>query len=100
MNNPDYISENLKIIIWVKIFQSLMRIRIWDPGSGIFLTRDLGWKKFEYGMEKIRIWDKHPGSPTLIVTARAPNPKTGSFFVCVKSNFFLTKKYRYRYYTF
>jgi hypothetical protein len=37
-----------------------MRMRILDPGSGIFFTPDLG-----FGMEKSGIRDKHPGSVTL-----------------------------------
>jgi hypothetical protein len=32
-----------------------------DPGSGIFLTLDPGWKKFGSGIR-----DKHPGSATLL----------------------------------
>jgi hypothetical protein len=44
MNNPDHISESLKINFWVKKFFDA------DPGSG---------------MEKILIRDKHPGSATL-----------------------------------
>ncbi len=57
MNIPDYISESLETIFWVKnIGTSLMRMRIrnlFDPGSGI---RD----------GKIGIRDKHPGSATLL----------------------------------
>jgi hypothetical protein len=50
----------LETIFCVKnILNSLMRIR--DTESGIFLTSDPGWKKFE---SVIR--DKHPGSATLI----------------------------------
>jgi hypothetical protein len=40
MNNPDYISESLAIIFWVKIHQ--------------FFDADVGWEKFGFGMEKIR----------------------------------------------
>ncbi len=40
MKNPDIISESLKTILWVKILNSLMRIR--DPW----------WKKLGSGMEK------------------------------------------------
>jgi hypothetical protein len=32
-----------------------------DADSGISLTLDLGWKKYESGMEKIRFRDEHPG---------------------------------------
>jgi hypothetical protein len=38
-----------------------MRIRIPDPGSGIFLALDPRWEKFESG---IRV--KHPGSAKLV----------------------------------
>ncbi len=39
MNNPDYISERLETLFWIKILKnSLMRIR------------DLGWKKFGSGI--------------------------------------------------
>jgi hypothetical protein len=46
MNNniPDHISESLETIFLVKNSYSMMRIRIRDPGSGIFLIRDPGWK--------------------------------------------------------
>ncbi len=37
---PEHISESLETIFWVKIF--LRR-----SGSGIFLTRDPGWKNFD-----------------------------------------------------
>jgi hypothetical protein len=56
MNAPDHISESLETIFGLKYLNSLMRIRIRDPG--IFLTLDPG---------KIRIWDKHFGSATLLV---------------------------------
>jgi hypothetical protein len=46
MNNPDYISESLKTIFWVKILKFFHA----DPRSGI---------------GKIRILYKHPGSATL-----------------------------------
>jgi hypothetical protein len=40
MNNPGHIFESLETTFWVKILNSLMRIR--DPG----------WKKLGSGMEK------------------------------------------------
>jgi hypothetical protein len=53
MNNLDHISESLEVIFGIKYFNSLMRVRIRDPG--ILLTLDPG-----PGMEKIRIRDKLP----------------------------------------
>jgi hypothetical protein len=53
MNIPDHIFESLETIFWVKILEFFDA----DPGSGIFLTLDLGWK--------IRIRDKRTGSATL-----------------------------------
>ncbi len=52
MNNPNHISKNLKIFVWVKILK--------------FLDVDPGWKKFVSGIqdEKIRIRDR-PGSAKL-----------------------------------
>jgi hypothetical protein len=50
MNNPDYISENLETIFWVKILK--------------FYDADPGWKKFGSVMDKMWIRDKHPGSAT------------------------------------
>ncbi len=63
MKNPDYISESLESIFWVKkCLNSLMRIR--HPISGmekIWIrdgkNSDQGWKKFGSGMENIRIRD-------------------------------------------
>jgi hypothetical protein len=40
MNIPDHISESLLTIFWVKNTQCFDA----DPGSGIFLTLDPGWK--------------------------------------------------------
>jgi hypothetical protein len=66
ISNPDYISESLKTIFWVKILK--------------FSYADPGWKNSDprSGMEKIlirdpvckKIWirDKHPGSATQIFT--------------------------------
>jgi hypothetical protein len=48
MNNPDHISESLKTIFWVKILKFFDADP--DPGSGIFLTLDPGWKKFGSGI--------------------------------------------------
>jgi hypothetical protein len=48
MNNPDHISESLEIIFLVKILKFFDVDP--DPGSGIFLTRDPGWKKFGSGI--------------------------------------------------
>jgi hypothetical protein len=42
MNNPDHISECLETIFWIKILKFFHA----DPGSGIVLTLDPGWKKF------------------------------------------------------
>jgi hypothetical protein len=57
MNIPDHISESLETIFGFKI------LKLFDvdpnPGSGIFLTRDPGWKTFGSGIR-----DKHPGSAT------------------------------------
>jgi hypothetical protein len=44
MNNPDFISESLETIFWVKI------LKFFDADPG-------GWKKFGSEMEKIRIRD-------------------------------------------
>jgi hypothetical protein len=44
MNIPDHISENIEIILWVKI----LKLFDADPGSGIFLTLDP-----RSGMEKL-----------------------------------------------
>jgi hypothetical protein len=66
MNNPDHISESLKIIFWVKTY----KIFDADPGQKNFVSRirdgkisDPVWKKFGS-----RIQDKHPGSATLCCT--------------------------------
>jgi hypothetical protein len=40
INIPDHISESLETIFKVKILEFFDP----DPGSGIFLTMDLGWK--------------------------------------------------------
>jgi hypothetical protein len=42
-------------------FKTWLKIRVADPGSGAFLTRGPGWKKFGFGIR-----DKHPGSATLL----------------------------------
>jgi hypothetical protein len=47
MNKPDYISESLETIFWVKILE--------------FFDADPGCKKFGSGIR-----DKHPGSATLL----------------------------------
>ncbi len=54
MNNPDHISENLKIIFCVK--------------KPKFFDADPGWKKFGSGMENLGsgILGKHPGSAILL----------------------------------
>jgi hypothetical protein len=54
-----HISESLETIFWVKIlkFFDADADADADPDSGIFLTRDPRWKKFE-------VRDKHPGSAT------------------------------------
>jgi hypothetical protein len=43
MNNPDHISESLETIFWVEKKLNFINA---DPGSGIFLALDPGWKKF------------------------------------------------------
>ncbi len=48
MNIRDHISERLKTIFWVKILEFFDAGP--DPGSGIFLTLDLGWEKFGFGI--------------------------------------------------
>jgi hypothetical protein len=40
INIPNYISERLETLFWVKILQ------FFDADPGIFLTLDLRWKKF------------------------------------------------------
>jgi hypothetical protein len=42
---PDHISESLETIFWVKNTPIPIDADP-DPGSGIFLTLDPGWKKF------------------------------------------------------
>jgi hypothetical protein len=62
MNIPDHISKSLEtIFLWLKILKFFVVNS--DPGSGIFLTLDLG-----SGMEKFGsgIRNKHPGSATLV----------------------------------
>jgi hypothetical protein len=48
MNIADYISESLETIFWVKIHKFFDADP--DPGSGIFLTLDPGWKIFGSGI--------------------------------------------------
>jgi hypothetical protein len=62
MNIPDHISKSLEtIFLLLKILKFFVVDS--DPGSGIFLTLDLG-----SGMEKFGsgIRNKHPGSATLV----------------------------------
>jgi hypothetical protein len=62
MNIPDNISKSLEtIFLWLKILKFFVVDS--DPGSGIFVTLDLG-----SGMEKFGsgIRNKHPGSATLV----------------------------------
>jgi hypothetical protein len=51
MNIPNHISESLETVFLFK-----------NTGSGIFFTRDPGWKKFKSGIR-----DKHPGSATVVL---------------------------------
>jgi hypothetical protein len=46
MKIPDHISESLKTIFWVK---KILKFFDADPGSGIFLTLDPGWKNSDPG---------------------------------------------------
>ncbi len=55
MNIPDHISESLETFFELKTLKFFGA----DPGSGIFLTLDPGWKNLD------RILDKHPGSAAL-----------------------------------
>jgi hypothetical protein len=60
MNIPDHIAEKLETIFWVKKnLNSLMRIRIRDPGSFDPGSR---MEKFGSGIQY-----KHPGSATLVI---------------------------------
>ena len=45
MNNPDHISESSETIFWVKILKFFDA----DPGSGILMTLDPGWKNSDPG---------------------------------------------------
>jgi hypothetical protein len=51
MNIPDHIFESLETNFWVKILKvnSMMRMRIRDPASGIFLTLDPGSGREKFG---------------------------------------------------
>jgi hypothetical protein len=49
MNIPDHIAESAETIFGVEIVLKLFDADA-DPGSGIFLTRDTGWKKFGSGI--------------------------------------------------
>jgi hypothetical protein len=51
MNIPDYISESLETIFWLKILKFFDT----DPnsGSGIFLTLDPGWKTSDPGWKNL-----------------------------------------------
>ncbi len=42
-----HVSERLEQLIWLKILQFFYADA--DPGSGIFLTRDPGWKTSDPG---------------------------------------------------
>jgi hypothetical protein len=45
MNIPDHIFGSFETIFWVKILKFFDT----DPGSGIFLTPDPGWKNSDPG---------------------------------------------------
>jgi hypothetical protein len=62
MNNRDPISESLETSFGVKILKFFDA----DPGSGIFLTLDPGWKKFGSGM---KIPDPQHCSPQIFITS-------------------------------
>jgi hypothetical protein len=64
MDNPDHISESLKIIFWVET----LKIFYADPGSEMEKKKKLGSGK-KFGS---RIRDKHPGSATLGRRQEAP----------------------------
>ncbi len=59
MNILDHISESWETSFWLKYLNSLLRMRIQDPG--IFLARDPEWEKFGSVIRDI-----HPGSSTLL----------------------------------
>jgi hypothetical protein len=48
VNNPDFISESLETMLWVKILELFYA----DPGSGMekICIRDLRWKKLGSGI--------------------------------------------------
>jgi hypothetical protein len=50
MNIPDHNSKNLETIFGYKILKFFDA----DPESGIFLTRDPGWKNSDPGTSRIR----------------------------------------------
>jgi hypothetical protein len=47
MNITEHIFESLETIFWVKIFKFFDADP--DPGSGVFLTLDPGWKNSDPG---------------------------------------------------
>jgi hypothetical protein len=49
---PNLIFDNLVLVFGLKYLNSLMRIRIWDPGSCQPCIRDPGWKKSYPGSGK------------------------------------------------
>ncbi len=55
MNNPDHIYESL----WTIFGVTILKFFDVDPGSGIFLTLDPGWKKFWPIKQKITRWWLH-----------------------------------------
>jgi hypothetical protein len=54
-------SESLETVLWLKIRKNFFDADP-NPGSGIFLIPDPGWKNSDPGS---RIRYKHPGSATL-----------------------------------
>jgi hypothetical protein len=58
MKIPDHISESLETIFWDRILKFFDANP--DPGSGILVTLDPGWKILGSGIR-----DKHPESATL-----------------------------------
>ncbi len=77
LNVPDHISESLKTIFWVKL--KILKFfdadqdpdpgirNLFNPGSGIFLTLDLGWKNSDPGY-RINIPDPQHWYGTYLLT--------------------------------
>jgi hypothetical protein len=93
-----HISESLEKFFWVKILKFFVACA--DPGSGIFLTLDTGWKKFGSGINipdpdhsMLQIRDVYPGPdffPSRIRTVFIPDP--GSWIRIKEFKYFNPKK--------